>query len=132
MDLQAALTLASQHNAANVIGLQLHGRSIEVYRPRYSEGGKRCQVEYREGMLFQDPVGCDLLEKDSLPEDASQLDYFVAPLSDDELDAIIDQRGEVILHRLLEGAPNPEGCDSPRQKAAFTSWCIAALAQRNG
>ena len=132
MDLQAALTLASQNHTTNVIGLQLHGRSIEVYRPRYSEGAKRCQVEYREGMLFQDPVGRDLLDKDSLPENASELDYFVAPMSDEELDVIIDQRGEVILHRLLEGAPNPENCQSPREKASFTSWCIATLAQRNG
>ncbi|MCW8883786.1 MAG: hypothetical protein OQK12_00865 [Motiliproteus sp.] len=132
MDLQAALAHASEYRAANVVGLQLHGRTIEVYRPRFSRDKGVCEVEYREGMLFHGQSECEMLERESLPEDATEIDYFVAPLSDSELDAVIDQNGEMILHRLLEGAPNPEDCDTPRDKAAFTSWCISALAQRNG
>ncbi len=132
MDLQAALAHASENRAANVVGLQIHGRSIEVYRPRFCRDKGRCEVEYREGLLFQEQTDRDLYESESLPEDASDIDYFVAPLSDAEMDAIIDQNGEMILHRLLEGAPDPVGCDTPRDKAAFTSWCISTLAQRNG
>ena len=147
MDLQAALAHASEHNVANVVGLQLHGRSIEVYRPRFCKDEGTYQLEYREGLLFQEQelqeqelqepvfqgsVGSDVLDGEHIPEEAAELDYFVAPISEDELDTIFNQRGEVILHRLLEGAPSPEGCESPREKAAFTSWCIATLAARNG
>ena len=132
MDLQAALAHASENRASNVVGLQLHGRTIEVYRPRFSRDKGECEIEYREGMLFHGQSECETLGSEALPDDAADIDYFVAPLSDAELDAVFDQTGEMILHRLLEGAPNPEGCDTPRDKAAFTSWCISALAQRNG
>ncbi len=132
MDLQAALAHASNNLAANVVGLQIHGRTIEVYRPRFRTDTGKCLVEYREGQLFHDQTDHDTFESECLPEDAAEIDYFVAPLSDTELDSVIDQNGEVILHRLLEGAPDPHGCDSPREKAAFTSWCISRLAQQSG
>ena len=132
MDLQAALAHASEYHVANVVGLQLHGRSIEVFRPRFSEDNGKCQIEHREGLLFQEPGGADMLDDRDLTEDAAALDFFVAPVTDAELDAIVAQSGEKILHRLLDGAPNPEQCESPKEKAAFTSWCISTLAHRNG
>ncbi len=132
MDLLAALAHTRENHAANVVGLLIHGRTIEVFRPRYSEAQGRCQVEYREGLLFQRLTETELYDSsDCLPDDAAEADYFVAPLSDAELDSVFQQRGEVILHRLLDGAPDPAACDTPRDKAAFTSWCISTLAQRN-
>jgi hypothetical protein len=47
------------------------------------------------------------------------------------LDAVFNCSGEEIVHQLLKGAPDPVGCESPRDKAAFTSWCITTLAEQN-
>ncbi|MEH6823704.1 MAG: hypothetical protein V7629_07355 [Motiliproteus sp.] len=132
MDFQAAVAHATDSKAATVIGLQIHGRTIEVYRPRFSPQEGRCQVEYREGMLFQSGYEQDLLYQDQLPGEALSLDYFVAPLSEDELDSVLSEEGEMMLHHLLAGSPDPQRCINARDKAAFTSWCITTLAARNG
>ncbi|MEH6470744.1 MAG: hypothetical protein V7752_05780 [Halopseudomonas sp.] len=132
MDFQAALAHATESKAATVVGLQMHGRTIEVYRPRFFHREGQCKVEYREAMLFQHGYEQGVLNHDQLPGEAFDLDYFVAPLSEDELDSIFDQEGEVLLHRLLDGSPDPQQCINARDKAAFTSWCISTLAQRNG
>lgn len=131
MDYKAALAL-SQTGPANVVGLQICGRTVEVYRPRFCEKDGTLKVEYREGALFQQQQDRALFERDQLPVDARQLRYFVAPMSDTELDQVIDGQPEIMLHRLLAGAPDPQRCNSPRDKAAFTSWCISTLAARNG
>ncbi len=132
MDLQSALAHAAQTNATTVIGLQIHGRTIEVYRPRFDRQQGQCKVEYRETMLFQHGYEQGLLNHDQLPGDALELDYFETPMSDDELDSVFGQQGETLLHRLLDGAPDPQQCLNARDKARFTSWCISALAERNG
>ena len=106
MDFQAALEFATERNAATVIGLQIHGRSIG----------------YEQSVLKQN----------QLSGEALSLNYFVAPLSEDELDSALNEEGEALLHRLLDGSPDPQRCINARDKAAFTSWCISALAQRNG
>tara|TARA_R110002167_G_scaffold98718_3_gene259363 strand:- start:16504 stop:16902 length:399 start_codon:yes stop_codon:yes gene_type:complete len=132
MDFQAALEFATERNAATVIGLQIHGRSIEVYRPRFSHHEGRCNVEYREGLLFQNGYEQSVLKQNQLSGEALSLNYFVAPLSEDELDSALNEEGETLLYRLLDGSPDPQRCINARDKAAFTSWCISALAQRNG
>lgn len=132
MDYQTALAHARKSRAANIVGLQLHGRTIEVFRPRYCQQDDKCRIEYREGALFQDYTGHESYDGDAAPQEAMEADYFVAPCSDEELDAVIEAQGEEILHRLLEGAPDPRDCINPRDKAAFTSWCISTLAARNG
>lgn len=132
MDLQSALAQATQSNVANVIGLTIHGRTIEVYRPRFCQQAGQCKVEYRESMLFQHGYALDTLKRDQLPDDALELEYFETRMSDAELDTVFGQQGEKMLHRLLEGAPDPQRCLSARDKAQFTSWCISTLAERNG
>lgn len=132
MDLHAALQHAQEQQAATVVGLQIHGRTIEIYRPRFSNVEGQCRVEYHEGQLFQNGYEQSTFNRDQIPGDALDLDYFVAPVSEEELDSIFGQQGEVVVHRLLEGAPDPQKCCSPRDKAAFTSWCISTLAERNG
>ena len=132
MDFQAALAHATENNTATVVGLQMHGRTVEVYRPRFSAAEGRCQVEYCEGLLFQSGFEQGVLNHDQLPGEALGLDYFVTPLSETELDAVLSKEGETLLHRLLTGSPDPQRCINARDKAAFTSWCIATLAERNG
>lgn len=132
MDFQAAVAHATESNAATVVGLQMHGRTIEVYRPRFSHREGRCNVEYREGLLFQNGYEAGVLNHDQLPGEALNLNYFVAPFSEDELDAVLSKEGETLLHRLLDGSPDPQRCINARDKAAFTSWCISTLAERNG
>lgn len=132
MDYQSALAHATESKAATVVGLQMHGRTIEVYRPRFSPAEGCCKVEYREGMLFQSGYEQGVLDPDQLPGEALELDYFVTPLSEDELDSVLRKEGETLLHRLLAGSPDPERCINARDKAAFTSWCISTLAERNG
>lgn len=132
MNLQSALAHATQTNVANVIGLKIHGRTIEVFRPRFCKQAGQCKVEYREAMLFQHGYEQGVLERDQLPGDALALEYIESPLSDDELDSVIGQQSEAMLHSLLDGAPDPQQCLNARDKAQFTSWCISALAERNG
>ncbi|MEH6651180.1 MAG: hypothetical protein V7707_14230 [Motiliproteus sp.] len=132
MDLQSALAHATQTHESNVVGLQIHGRKIEVFRPRFCQQDGQCKVEHSEAILFQHGYEQGVLERDQLMGDAMELDYFVAPLSDDELDSAFDQQGENLLHRLLDGAPDPQRCINARDKAMFTSWCISTLAERNG
>lgn len=132
MDYRQALARAHQTQAANIVGLQIHGRSVEVYRPRYCRQDGELKVEYREAMLFQHGYEQSTLGSDQLPVDAQDLDFFVTPLSEEELDSAFSEQGEVLLHRLLEGAPDPKVCHNPRDKAYFTSWCISELANRNG
>ena len=131
MDFQSALARTSKTKSANLVGLQIHGRTVEVYRPRFCQEEGRCKVEYREAMLFQHGFEQDVYNHEQLPGEALALSYFEAPLSEDELDSMFDQCGENLLHRLLDGAPDPQRCQSPRDKAAFTSWCISTLAERN-
>ncbi|WP_207062899.1 hypothetical protein [Motiliproteus sp. SC1-56] len=132
MDLETALAHARQSRAANIVGIQLHGRNVEVFRPRYCQQAETWRIEYREGALFQNVGAREEFDRDQAPQDAAEVDYFVAPLSEEEMDAVIEAQGEIILHRLLEGAPDPAQCRNPRDKAAFTSWCISTLAERNG
>ncbi|MFT6916431.1 MAG: hypothetical protein ACJAWL_002766 [Motiliproteus sp.] len=132
MDYQAALAHATESNAATVVGLQMHGRSFEVYRPRFFSAEGCCKVEHREGMLFQSGYEQDILRPDQLPGEALSLDYFETPLSENELDSVLSKEGETLLHCLLAGSPDPGRCINARDKAAFTSWCISALARRNG
>jgi len=131
MDYKAALAL-SQTGPANVVGLQICGRNVEVYRPRLCKKDGKLKVEYREGALFQQQRDRALFDREQLPLDARQIRYFVAPMSDAELDQVIDGQPEMMLHRLLDGSPDPQRCTSPKDKAAFTSWCISTLANRNG
>ncbi len=132
MDFQAALTRATESKAATVIGLQMHGRTLDVYRPRFSAVEGCCKVEHCEGLLFKSGFEQGVLNHDQLPGEALGLDYFETPLSEDELDAVLSKEGETLLHRLLTGSPDPQRCINARDKAAFTSWCIATLAKRNG
>jgi hypothetical protein len=132
MDYQQALAHAQQTQAANVVGLQIHGRTVEVFRPRFCHQAGALKVEYRESMLFQHGYEQAVLESEQLPVEALDLDYFVAPLSEEELDSVFAEQSEVLLHRLLDGSPDPLRCINPRDKALFTSWCISELAARNG
>ncbi|WP_210397822.1 hypothetical protein [Motiliproteus sediminis] len=131
MDYKAALA-HSRQGSANVVGLQICGRTVELYRPRFCRTAGKLQIEYREGALFQQQQEQALFEREHMPADAQRIRYFVAPMSDAELDQVIEGQPEMMLHRLLEGAPDPSRCASPRDKAAFTSWCISTLAERNG
>ncbi len=131
MDLKAALAHTKQHKASNVVGLQIYGRTIELFRPRYFDGEDCCRIEYREGALFHDYSDKAVFDTDNLPADGRDAKYFVAPLEDAELDSLIESRSEVMLHRLLDGAPDPSSCINPRDKAVFTTWCISALAAKN-
>ena len=132
MDYQAALAHATESKAATVVGLQIHGRTLEVYRPRFSSLEGCCKVEYREGMLFKSGYEQGVLNHDQLPGEALELNYFETPLSEDELDSVLCKEGETLLHCLLTGSPDPQRCINARDKAAFTSWCISTLAERNG
>lgn len=130
MDYKAALAL-SQKGSANVVGLQICGRTVEVYRPRFCKADGKTQMEYREGALFHRQQERAMFSREHLPDDARRIRYFVAPMSDTELDQVIEDQPEVMLHRLLDGSPDPKSCTSPRDKAAFTSWCISTLAKHN-
>jgi len=79
MDYKAALAL-SQTGPANVVGLQICGRTVEVYRPRFCKAAGKLTVEYCEGALFQQQRDRVLLDRDQLPHEARQIRYFVAPM----------------------------------------------------
>lgn len=130
MDLKTAMA-RSRKGSANLVGLQLCGPSLEVFRPRLCGQSGQVRVERRTGALFDSGSQREMLSDQSLPPEARDCRYFEAPLSDEEFDRLIEQGPETMLHRLLKGAPDPQSCQSPRDKAAFTSWCIATLAHHN-
>ncbi len=128
MDLHTAMARAKEGDASPIIGLRIYGRQLEIYRPHYDPARDQYRVQYREDELF-----CGSREQGDCDPQQAPLDlrYFEAPMSSSELDDVLNQQGEVVLHRLLQGAPDPRRCNTPRDKAAFTSWCISALADRS-
>ena len=97
MDLQSALAHATQTHAANVVGLQIHGRTIEVYRPRFDRLQGQCKVEYREAMLFQHSCDRGMLDHDQLPGDALELNYFEMLMSDEGTEDAITGKGAALV-----------------------------------